>query len=456
MGKTIVIEVTVKVKVRLPLAGASASDLALAVGPVRNEIGRELMRRVVESVQDTIVERERLPRRAARHGPWAKPGSASCRCTSFTKQGWRHTRRRLRTSLGEVEFRVRNVRCTRCGAKYSPVLRFFDVEERKRRLSDLERVVAEVVSLETYGKTETLVEQITGERIPDATIHDWIADIDWDALKLGRCKRPKSVMADGTAFKKRGGARGELRVVIGLDGRNKPFPLGVYSGTSWEKIAPEIKARLKDRDQATLFVHDGEIGIDEHLSGIAEKTGRCRWHMPRGVKYALWGDGVGKDAQKDYARKLRGILGVEIPADDWQALGADDLAPLRKELDDSRKAYEKLVEEFGSRGYAKAREYLANAMGKVFTQVETWLDTGLVMPGTTSSLERIMRELGRRLKKLGYGWTDEGISRVAKILLKKTYEPEDWNRYWEKKADLRGRCRVVLQEVKVTKLSIVG
>ena len=45
---------------------------------------------------------------------------------------------------------------------------------------------------------------------------------------------------------------------------------------------------------------------------------------------------------------------------------------------------------------------------------------------------------------------------MAKILLKKTYEPEDWNRYWERKVNLRGRCRVVLQEVKVTKLSIIG
>ena len=45
---------------------------------------------------------------------------------------------------------------------------------------------------------------------------------------------------------------------------------------------------------------------------------------------------------------------------------------------------------------------------------------------------------------------------MAKILLKKTYEPEDWDRYWERKVNLRGRCRVVLQEVKVTKLSIIG
>lgn len=456
MGKTIQIEMTVKVKVRVPLSGASADDLALGVRPVRDEIARELMRRTVESVQEVIVEREPLPRRAARHGPWAKAGSARCRCTSFTKQGWRRTRRRLRTSLGEIDFRVRTVACRRCGVKYSPVLRFFGVEGRKRRLSDLERVVAEVVSLETYGKTERLVEQITGERIPDATIHDWVADIDWDELKLGRYCRAKAVMADGTAFKKRGGKRGDLRVVIGLDRKNKPVPVGVWSGKSWEQIGGELHEHLKRRVQASLFVHDGEWGISEHLSRIAAKEARCKWHMPRGAKYALWEDGLGKAESADYVKKLRGIVGIEIPDDDWQNLDDEDLESLREELGRSRDEYEKLCEEFGRRGYPNARDYLKRAMKHVFGQVETWLDTGLVMPGTICSLERIMRELGRRLKRLGYGWTDPGITRVAKILLKKVYEPEDWDQYWEKRADLRGRCRVVLQEVNVTKLSIVG
>jgi len=455
VGKAIEIEMTVKVKVKLPLSGASAGELALAIGPVRNEIGRELMRRTVESVQEMIVERARLPRRAARHGPWTD-SAARCRCTSFAKQGWRRARRRLRTSLGEIAFRVRNVRCRRCGVKYSPVLRFFGVEARKRRLSDIERVAAEVVSLETYGKTERLVEQLTGERIPDATIHDWIADIDWDELKLGRYRRAKAVMADGTAFKKRGGKRGDLRVAIGLDRRNRPFPIGVWSGKSWGQIGGELGEHLKPRVQASLFVHDGEWGISEHLAQIAAREARCKWHMPRGAKYALWEDGLGKAESTPYVKKLRGIIGIEIPDDDWQKLDDEDLEPLREELGRARDGYGKLCEEFGRRGYRNARDYLKRAMKHVFGQVETWLDTGLVMPGTICSLERIMRELGRRLKKLGYGWTDEGITRIAKILLKKVYEPGDWDRYWEKRADLRGRCRVVLQEVKVTKLLIVG
>ena len=63
----------------------------------------------------------------------------------------------------------------------------------------------------------------------------------------------------------------------------------------------------------------------------------------------------------------------------------------------------------------------------VLAQVETWLDTGLVMPGRICSLEQIVRELGRRLKKLGCDRADEGMTRVAKMLPKNVYEPQGWD-----------------------------
>ena len=170
MGKSVRIVAEFKVEVTSPLSGASADELALSIGRVRDELGRELMRLSIEGIQEAIVERERLPRRAARHGAWRKPDKRRCACTSFTKQGFRHGRRSIRTHLGEVKFRVRNVRCKRCGERYSPALRFFDLRERKRRLSSLEKIVAEVVGLETYGKCEELVEKAAGERIPDATM----------------------------------------------------------------------------------------------------------------------------------------------------------------------------------------------------------------------------------------------------------------------------------------------
>lgn len=456
MGKSIRMLVECKVEIRIPLSGVSADELAGSISGVREKIGRELMREAIEGIQEVLVEQGRLPGKAAGHGGKGRSGGGGCSSRSFTKQGFRHGGRRIRTPLGEVGFRVRNVGCVRCGRKFSPILGFLGLRERKRRLSSLERVVAEVVSLETYGRSEGLVEKMTGERIPDATMHDWMADIDWNELRLGRHRQAQTVMADGTGFKKRGGQRGDLRVVIGLSRSQKPFGLGVYSGKSWEEIGPLVKERLKDRSQAKLFMHDGEVGLDEHLAGVAEKTGRCTWHMPRGLKYALWGDGAEAAEQKRAAGKLHGILAIEVPADDWQKLKADDLAPLRRQLKDSRTAYEKLIDEFGSRGYLKARDYLANAMGHLFTKAETWLKTGIVLPGTASAIERIMRELGRRLKKLAYNWTDAGLTRIATILLKKVYEPEAWDEHWINLQAIFGNCRASLKEVRTLQLSIVG
>jgi hypothetical protein len=429
--------------------------MAEAIRPVRDQVGREMMRLGIEAVQEALVGMEDLPAAAAKHRS-KKPRGQACSCPRFKRKGFRKGRRTLRTPLGEVSFRLRNVRCERCGRRHAPVLRYLGLAARQRRLAALERVVAEVVSLETYGRSESLVERMTGRRVPDSTMHRWVAETDWDELGLGRYKRVCTGMADGTGFKKRGGQRGELRVVIGLNRRMDPFPLGVYSGREWKHIGREVKNRLRGRKQAGLFVHDGEKGLSEHLSGVAEKEARCRWHMPRGLKYTLWKDGVENEESRRLAAKLHGILAIEIPDEDWRRLRDEDLEPLREELERGRQAYRELADEFGRRGYAQAQQYLERAMKHVFTQVETWLATGVVMPGTISALERIMRELGRRLKKLGYGWTDEGIARVAKVLLKKIYEPEGWEDYWARRENLCGRCSIVLLEASITEVSIMG
>jgi len=455
MERVLRFEMTIKVSFSFERSWTSADEIAEKVREARDEIGRQMMGRSIEAVQEALLERERLPRVAARHKIGRGRSAPSCTCGRFTRQGSRRTRR-VRTPLGEVSFRVARVKCPRCGTKHTPILRWLGIESRQRRLTSLEKIVAEIVSLESYGETERLVKQVTGERIPDATIHDWIASIDWDELQLGRYRRPAAILEDGTAFKKRKGERGELRAFVGVDTRGRLFPLGVFAGLSLEDVASEIKKRLDGHAQATLFVHDGEKDVSKHLADIAEREGRCRWHMPRGLGYALWEDGLGKEERDPHVRKLAGIVGVEIPDEDWQQLKDSDLTPLREELDRARKEYDTLIDAFKRRGYDKAREYLSRAAHNLFAEVETWLDTGLVLPGTISSLERLFRQVGRRLKAFAYNWSDEGAERISKILLKKKREPDDWERYWHERQRLYGRCRVRLQEVAVERLPITG
>lgn len=455
MAQCIRFEIECKVAVVVPTDGVSADELVLSLMKARDELGTLMVSATIEGIQGYLLERKRLPKAAATHECWSGGNSESCAHTTFVKQGKRKKKRELRTPLGTISFPLHYVGCRRCGTKYAPILQFLGIADRQRHLTSLEKVVAEVVSLETYGKAEGMIQARTTERVPDATMHDWIADIDWDELQLGRYCRARTVMADGTGFKKRGPERGDLRVLIGLDGQNKPFAMGVWAGKSWSEIGPEVKERIKGHVQSSLFVHDGEVGISEHLADIAAREARCRWHMPRGQTYALWGDDVPKEERDKYGGRLRGILGIEIPVDDWQELKPEHLEPLREELQRAKDRYKELTEEFARRGYAKAHEYLSRAVDHVFTQVETWLDTGIVLPGTTTVLERIMRDLGRRLKKLGYGWSDEGLTRIATILLKKRHEPEDWERYWDERMRIHGLCTAVVCAVAIGRPSIV-
>ena len=78
-----------------------------------------------------------------------------------------------------------------------------------------------------------------------------------------------------------------------------------------------------------------------------------------------------------------------------------------------------LVAELERRGYEKAASYLRRAKPGLFGYVRRWLRWGLVSPKASSMIERVMRELGRRIKNIAYGWSDRGVTKIARIILKR-------------------------------------
>jgi hypothetical protein len=53
-------------------------------------------------------------------------------------------------------------------------------------------------------------------------------------------------------------------------------------------------------------------------------------------------------------------------------------------------------------------------------------------------VERVMRELGRRIKKIAYGWSDKGVTKVARIILKRFANAGAWEEYWQKRMEIIG------------------
>jgi len=103
-----------------------------------------------------------------------------------------------------------------------------------------------------------------------------------------------------------------------------------------------------------------------------------------------------------------------------------------------------LIDHLRARGHRRATTYLENARDHLFGHLELWLQTGIVAPRTTSIVENIIRELVRRLKKVGWNWSDRGAMLMGRIVLIRRYSPMEWHAYWQRRLNLRDRCTIRL------------
>ena len=57
------------------------------------------------------------------------------------------------------------------------------------------------------------------------------------------------------------------------------------------------------------------------------------------------------------------------------------------------------------------------------------MKTGIIVPKVTSKLERLMREINRRIKKFAFNWSEKGCAKMTRILIKLLTHPKSWENY---------------------------
>jgi len=63
-------------------------------------------------------------------------------------------------------------------------------------------------------------------------------------------------------------------------------------------------------------------------------------------------------------------------------------------------------------------------------------------------IERLMRELGRRLKRMAFGWSREGAAKMARIIIKLFTSAGQWQNYWRDKLRIHDNVMLVLRSTK--------
>ncbi|MFW6158046.1 MAG: ISH6 family transposase [Planctomycetota bacterium] len=202
---------------------------------------------------------------------------------------------------------------------------------------------------------------------------------------------------------------------------------------------------------AKILVSDGEPALAEALAHVANGQQRSHWHTVRSLDWTMWQDEATKDERRATQKRLAGVLGIELPEEEFEHVADEDKAAIEQEVEDAEEKLDELIGELSGKGYTKAASYVRNAKDRLFTYVRFWLATGLISPRASSMIERMMREIGRRLKKIAFGWRESGAAKIARIIIKRITTAGEWEAYWKRRLRIRGNVVLFYRGVKAAR-----
>ena len=448
-------EIHITLRFNFAIGKVSLNEIVYELKELRDSLMLKVLEQILMSYDDLISERlsqtKIYPSKARKGlGRHIRKGDSEerfCRGRKVRKRGYRKEPRKISTVFGDLNLRIRTVECCKCGSRYAPLLSALKIGRYARREMNFEHEVIESVIDTNYRRL------IDGRSIDISLggIHNIVvgSDIDETFQEPVSVKDLSAITGDGTGVKQQQGRKGELRAVIGITKAGRVEPLGSFTNTEWPEIERTIKERIKEAEPYNIpFIYDGEPGLDDFLSAVAESQ-RCTWHGPRGLYHSLWQDGLKKKQSQSEINKIKQLIGIELPEGDFEILKEEDKEPVRAKYESSKKEIKELIKAFSEKGYKHGASYLEKLSDRLFTNIELWLKTGIIAPKTTSLLERVFREIGRRLKRIAWGWCDTAVTNISKMIMIRQYSRDKWEEYWKEKLGIKGYFKIQIISVEI-------
>jgi hypothetical protein len=328
----------------------------------------------------------------------------------------------------------------------------------------------EVVSEDSYRKGTGKIISLTPVKFNHRTLHRWVMRTDAAEIKVTHTDL-NVLMADGTKIKKfinhkkeekkkflceklgqeykEPTNRGEVKIMVGINDKNEIVPMGAWTSESWKVIGHAIyRANNPDRrlapvKVANILVVDGEIALGRGLKNLVYHKQRGQWHVPHDLAPLMkYQDGAETEHINMAMDQVSTIVEVEIPEKDYEKVSTEDLVQINQKIEDCEMQIKVLSEFLSHKGYSQAATYLANAKDDLFTYLRYWMKTGIVTPRVTSKLERLMREINRRIKKFAFNWSEKGAAIMTRLIIKLICSPKDWENYWIRRMKLSGNIKL--------------
>ena len=396
---------------------------------------------IAESAQGDLFKRERC-------------------CKAQSLERVRLEKKKILTSLGDLTMDMTRLRCKCCKHSFVPLREFLGIKKHQTATDEFVKIACETIVEQSYRRTCKHFLTIGAIKIKRSKLHRMIMKSDCDVIDPKvRSKDLEVLIADGTGFpefklkaereNEKNDRKSDLKIVIGMDKKQRIVPIGVWGKKSWKSIRKEIEvknfgSKVKTKPIAKVLVCDGEESLVTEMGKLAEKTQRCQWHLTHDFVHLMkYQEKEKKETAHEFASALHASMQIELP------LTVDEKNKLEVEVNifEAEKSIDQLIATLEERNYFKAAVYVTNAKKYLFTYLRYWLHTGILTPKVSSRIERMMREFGRRIKKIGFNWSTKGAEKMARILLKIIATDGCWENYWDGKINLKDKVQIVFRRV---------
>lgn len=374
-------------------------------------------------------------------------------CGSKSLYGHSSQERKIKTTVGYVILDLKRFRCQSCKRTFCPLNTLLDLNQYSRKSRELEKLSLETITNQSFRRSSNHLEDTLGIEVPHTTLHSWFTKTDSTIMNVQ--KRVQNIIADGTGFKKKkdeyGSNRGEVKVMVGLDSKGNVIPYGAWTRASWKNIGKFIKNqnhysdKVKFRPIASTLITDGEEELIRHLKKLATSHQRCLFHMTYELKPLLqYRDIASKEHAIEFSKKLGDIIYIEIPEQDIDPIkNMEHKLKIELKYKEMKQKLDEFIKELKVMGYRKTMTFIENSKNQLFSYIDNWLKTGVSNPKVTSLVERMMREIKRRIKKIGFAWSERGAEQMTRlVLLQLSSTKEHWDVYWKNKMGFDSKIKL--------------
>ena len=363
------------------------------------ELARALVGKVAEAKLADRLRKELGPRGTAGNCFGEDRGVECPRCGSGAayRKGTRPRTVEV-PRLGTVEVERPYLECRQCGRSYVPYEA--GAPERRRYGQEALRRPIEATMETSYRRgAEAYPEspsartlwRIVNEGPPPTAEEEGPLDADAEALK----DPERTCVADATRIPAREeDAQHSLSIAHAVE-PDKAGGAGGRPALKRQPVAGRVGSETRLREalseaRVPTLVTDGQMDV----SDVADRCGRCRWHLPRSVRHLLYNDDVSGDPNKKLTGEVRSLA------------YADYANPIAAQATLTRWAAVRRREAPQAAGHV---ERAAPQIG-IYARSDPPPATEFAVQ-TTAPVEREMRELNRRFENGGQ-WTRSGAENL--------------------------------------------